>query len=424
MATKINGNDLLYDPSRYSTQGLTDKTAVQNALASAQYTPGAAVNSAAAALKQLEASRPDEYRSSYQSRIDSLLDKTLSQGSFQYNYASDPLYKQYAQAYRQNAHDASTDAAAQAAALTGGYGSSYAASAAQQAYQQQMNGLNSVIPTLYGLALDSYTSEGDLLMDQLGAANTQEQNAQDLYYRQLDDYYTQLDQKQDAYDTAYAQDYARYGDYLSNLNSLYSYYSQQEQAAAARSQQGFNNVMTVLGLIGDVAQFALSGTMGLGSMLSGLLQTGYGIYSDSRDYEASRADTAWSQQMEQLLRQDSLAQQSYKNETAAQQYQDKLAQQQYDNNVTSQKLALARSEWALKKSQAQQEAASASARAASAASGSGTAGGSGSASGGTASGSRASGGGLDYQSIANQMRARGYTIDEIKEMFDVMRESG
>ncbi len=95
---------------------------------------------------------------------------------------------------RATANDASTDAAAQAAALTGGYGSSYAASAAQQAYQQQMNGLYSVIPTLYGLALDTYTSEGDLLMDQLSALNTQEQNAQNLYYRQLEDYYTQLEQ--------------------------------------------------------------------------------------------------------------------------------------------------------------------------------------------------------------------------------------
>ena len=33
-------------------------------------------------------------------------------------------------------------------------------------------------------------------MDQLDALNQQEQNAQDLYQRQLDDYYTQLQQKQ------------------------------------------------------------------------------------------------------------------------------------------------------------------------------------------------------------------------------------
>ena len=250
----------------YSTQGLNDKASVQQALASAQYQPGEAVNNAASALEQWQASRPGAYQSQYQGQINDLLDQAMHQEKFSYNYASDPLYRQYAQAYRQNAHDASTDAAAQAAALTGGYGSSYATSAAQQAYQQQMNGLNSVIPTLYSLALDSYTSEGDLLMDQIGALNQQEQNAQDLYYRQLDDYYTQLEQKQDAYESAAAQDYAQYTDYLANLNDLYGYYTQQEEAAAARRQQNFNNVMSVLGLIGNVAQLAISGTTGLGSM--------------------------------------------------------------------------------------------------------------------------------------------------------------
>ena len=392
----------------YSTQGLNDKASVQQALASAQYQPGEAVNNAASALEQWQASRPGAYQSQYQGQINDLLDQAMHQEKFSYNYASDPLYRQYAQAYRQNAHDASTDAAAQAAALTGGYGSSYATSAAQQAYQQQMNGLNSVIPTLYSLALDSYTSEGDLLMDQIGALNQQEQNAQDLYYRQLDDYYTQLEQKQDAYESAAAQDYAQYTDYLANLNDLYGYYTQQEEAAAARRQQNFNNVMSVLGLIGNVAQLAISGTTGLGSML----------------------DAAWEQQMQERLRQDSLARQSYEDSTAAQQYQDALAQQQFDNDVTSQKLAIAQGEWALKRSQAQQEAAAASARAAGRASGgssakstdrsggASSAGSLGSSGGGTA-GSGSSG--IDYQQFARQMRTRGYTIDEIKAMFDAMR---
>ena len=414
----------------YSTQGLNDKASVQQALASAQYQPGEAVNNAASALEQWQASRPGAYQSQYQGQINDLLDQAMNQEKFSYNYASDPLYRQYAQAYRQNAHDASTDAAAQAAALTGGYGSSYATSAAQQAYQQQMNGLNSVIPTLYSLALDSYTSEGDLLMDQIGALNQQEQNAQDLYYRQLDDYYTQLEQKQDAYESAAAQDYAQYTDYLANLNDLYGYYTQQEEAAAARRQQNFNNVMSVLGLIGNVAQLAISGTTGLGSMLSGLAQTGYSMYADSRDFEADRADAAWEQQMQERLRQDSLARQSYEDSTAAQQYQDALAQQQFDNDVTSQKLAIAQGEWALKRSQAQQEAAAASARASGRASGgssakstdrsggASSAGSLGSSGGGTA-GSGSSG--IDYQQFARQMRTRGYTIDEIKAMFDAMR---
>ena len=416
----------------YSTRGLNDKAAVQQALAAAEYQPGAAVSAAASDLAQLQSSRPVDYQSQYQGQIDSLLDQAMERESFSYNHAADPLYRQYAQAYRQNAHDASTDAAAQAASLTGGYGSSYAASAAQQAYQQQMNGLNSIIPTLYSLALDSYTSEGDRLMDEISALSAQEQSAQDRYYRQLEDYYARLEQGQAAYEAAYAQDYGEYTDYLNNLNSLYGYYSQQEEAEAARNQQTFNNVMSVLGLLGNVAQLAISGTTGLGSLVSGLAQAGYGIYADSRDYEAARADAAWEQQMQERMYADGLSRQSYEDSLAAQQYQDALSQQQFDNDVASQKLAIAQGEWALKRSQAEQEAAAASLRAAGRTAGGSTGAGSSPSGGGTGStgstgataGSAApaaSSGGIDYQTFANQMRSRGYTIAEIKEMFDLLR---
>ena len=416
----------------YSTRGLNDKAAVQQALAAAEYQPGAAVSAAASDLAQLQSSRPADDESQYQGQIDSLLDQAMERESFSYNHAADPLYRQYAQAYRQSAHDASTDAAAQAASLTGGYGSSYAASAAQQAYQQQMNGLNSIIPTLYSLALDSYTSEGDRLMDEISALSAQEQSAQDRYYRQLEDYYARLEQGQAAYEAAYAQDYGEYTDYLNNLNSLYGYYSQQEEAEAARNQQTFNNVMSVLGLLGNAAQLAISGTTGLGSLVSGLAQAGYGIYADSRDYEAARADAAWEQQMQERMYADGLSRQSYEDSLAAQQYQDALSQQQFDNDVASQKLAIAQGEWALKRSQAEQEAAAASLRAAGRAAGGSTGAGSSPSGGGTGStgstgataGSAApaaSSGGIDYQTFANQMRSRGYTIAEIKEMFDLLR---
>ena len=38
---------------------------------------------------------------------------------------------------------------------------------------------------------------------------------------------------------------------------------------------------------------------GVGSMLSGLLNTGYNIYSGNRQYEADRADTQWNQQLQE-----------------------------------------------------------------------------------------------------------------------------
>ena len=365
--------------SSYSTAGLNSSKEVENALANAEYVPGQSVTNAAADLKNWQQNRPGKYESTYQGRIEDLIGQLLERNSFQYSYAQDPLYRQYAQQYTQNAHNASADAAAQAAALTGGYGSSYAASAAQQAYQQQIGALNEAIPSLYSLALDTYTSGGDELVSRLDQLNAQEQSAQERYDRQLSDYYTQLQQKGEDYNNAYAQDYGQYQDYLSRLDTLHGYYTAQEQAQISQRQQAFNNVMTVLGVIGDVVQLAISGTTGLGSLAGSLLNTGYNIYSGNRQYEANRADTQWNQQLQERQYQDSLNQQRYENETSEREYQDKLNQQKFNNDVTSQKLNIALGEWNLKKSNAAQKASRAGSTAA------------GSKTGGTGTGSTSSG---------------------------------
>lgn len=348
----------------YSTEGLNSRQEVQNALASAGYRPSESVTAAGNALKELQENRPGDYESKYQDRIDAALDDLSGKKDFSYNYVNDPLYHQYAQVYTQNAHNASADAAAQAAALTGGYGSSYAASVAQQAYQQQIGALNLAIPTLYQLALDTYDSSGDALVTRLDQLSAQEQNAQGLYNQKLSDYYTQLEQLGSAYNSAYQKDYGRYQDYLSRLNTLYGYYSQQEQQQAAKKQQWFNNAVTALGVVGDAVQLLVSGTTGLGSLAGSLLNTGYNIYANNRDYEAGRADTAWNQQMQEKKYQDGLTQQQFDNTLAQQQYQDKLRQQQFTNDVTSQRLNIAKGEWALKQSKAAQQVQKASADAA------------------------------------------------------------
>ena len=348
----------------YSTEGLNSRQEVQNALASAGYRPSESVTAAGNALKELQENRPGDYESKYQDRIDAALDDLSGKKDFSYNYVNDPLYHQYAQVYTQNAHNASADAAAQAAALTGGYGSSYAASVAQQAYQQQIGALNLAIPPLYQLALDTYDSSGDALVTRLDQLSAQEQNAQGLYNQKLSDYYTQLEQLGSAYNSAYQKDYGRYQDYLSRLNTLYGYYSQQEQQQAAKKQQWFNNAVTALGVVGDAVQLLVSGTTGLGSLAGSLLNTGYNIYANNRDYEADRADTAWNQQMQEKKYQDGLTQQQFDNTLAQQQYQDKLRQQQFTNDVTSQRLNIAKGEWALKQSKAAQQVQKASADAA------------------------------------------------------------
>ena len=290
MATKKKEEELAAPEAQsgYDTSGLENRQQVEEAMAGAGYRPGQSVTNAANALKEWQDKRPEAYQSSYQNRINEVLDRLLARENFAYSYTQDPLYRQYAQQYTQNAHNASADAAAQAAALTGGYGSSYAASAAQQAYQQQIGALNEAIPSLYSLALDTYTSGGDELVSRLDQLNAQEQSAQEQYDRQLSDYYTQLQQKGEDYNNAYAQDYGQYQDYLSRLDTLHGYYTAQEQAQASRRQQTFNGIMTVLGVIGDAIQLAISGTTGIGSLAGSLLNTGYNIVSGTRAYEADR----------------------------------------------------------------------------------------------------------------------------------------
>lgn len=422
----------------YTTGGLKNRQDVENALASAEYRPSQEVTDAASDLKQWQANRPGDYESAYQGRIDGLMEDLLDRKEFSYSYGADPLYRQYAQLYTQNAQNASADAAAQAAALTGGYGSSYAASAARQAYQQQIGALSEAIPTLYRLALDTYQSGGDALVEQIDQLNGQEQNAQQKYERELADYYTQLEQKGNAYNTAYTQDYGRYQDYLGQLDSLYGYYAAQEQQEAARRQQGFNNVMTVLGLLGDAAQLAITGTTGLGSMAGSLLNTGYNIYSGNRAYEAERADTQWSQQMQEKQRQDALTQQQYDNTASERAYQDALKQQAFNNNVTSQKLNIAKGEWALKQANAQQKAAQAAGKAAAAGTKSGSSGSDGKATGssGSASGGSRStvSAGVPYTAallrsqgksevaITSALRQEGYTPAQIAKILQEMNQ--
>lgn len=98
--------------SGYSAAGLESRSEVENALANSSYKPSQTVTDAADALKEWQANRPGDYQSSYQERIDQLLNQLLQRESFQYSYTKDPLYRQYEQNYLQNAHNASADAAA------------------------------------------------------------------------------------------------------------------------------------------------------------------------------------------------------------------------------------------------------------------------------------------------------------------------
>ena len=131
--------------------------------------------------------------------------------------------------------------------------------------------------------------------------------------------------------------------------------------------------------------------------------------------------------MKELQRQDSLTQQQYKNELAEREYQDTLRQQQFSNDLASEKLNIAKGEWALKQSKAAQSArqagTNASAKAESGLSGSGLTAGKSGVSSGTLvpySAARLRSQGRSDSAIRNELLKEGYSSEEIKSIMKQM----
>lgn len=148
-------------------------------------TGGAPVQTAAQKLSAFDATKPQAYQSNYQDQINALLNQIQNRPKFNYDFASDPLYNQYAQRYQQLGKMAMEDTMGQSAALTGGYGNSYAQTAGQQQYNQYMQGLNDVIPELRNSAYQMYSDEGDDMARRLSLYQQQEDTD---YGRYMDAY--------------------------------------------------------------------------------------------------------------------------------------------------------------------------------------------------------------------------------------------
>lgn len=143
-------------------------------LRSTSGTGGAPVQTAAQKLSAFDATKPQAYQSNYQDQINALLNQIQNRPKFNYDFASDPLYNQYAQRYQQLGKMAMEDTMGQSAALTGGYGNSYAQTAGQQQYNQYMQGLNDVIPELRNSAYQMYSDEGNDMARRLSLYQQQE----------------------------------------------------------------------------------------------------------------------------------------------------------------------------------------------------------------------------------------------------------
>ena len=162
-------------------------------------------------LKKAETTAPT-YAGSYDQEIDDLYKKITSREPFKYDYASDPLYGQYAEKYQQLGKQAMKDSMGQTAALTGGYGSSYGSAVGQQQYDAYLQRLNDVLPELYGQAYNQYTAEGDRLKEQYSLAANLRDTEYNQYRDSLGDY--QYNQAWDAQQKQQkADDLAKYGDF-------------------------------------------------------------------------------------------------------------------------------------------------------------------------------------------------------------------
>lgn len=164
------------------------------------------------AVKDYQAQRPGDYESSYQSRIESVLDKIENRKPFAYDFNADPLYQSYKNSYTKLGKDAAANASANAAALTGGYGNSYAATAAAQANQQYLNQLNNKIPELYQLAAERYDAEGDEMYRTLSALQQQDETMYGRWQDRYDNWAQYLSYLTSQADSAYQKDYGEYED--------------------------------------------------------------------------------------------------------------------------------------------------------------------------------------------------------------------
>ena len=205
-----------------------------------KYQQSDAVTQAQQALQAQQAAKPGDYQSQWQGQLEGLLSQIQDRPSFSYDVNSDALYQQVARNYLRQGRQAMMDTAGQAAALTGGYGNSYAQTAGQQTYNQYLQDLTELVPQYRQMALEQYSLEGEDLLNRYQLMLDRENQDYGRYRDAMEEYYSQLDRLQSAYDWEREYDYNSftdsrdfdYGRYMDELNHQY----QQERDAVEDDQ--------------------------------------------------------------------------------------------------------------------------------------------------------------------------------------------
>lgn len=178
------------------------------------------------------------YTNPYEQLQQELLDKVLNREDFTWSKDTDPVFWEYQKQYLREGERATANALAQAAAASGGQTSSYAATAAAQAGNYYAAQLSDKIPELYNEAYQRYLSEYEMMADDLGLVNSQQQ----LDYQE---YLDQLGQYNQDKEFAYQQ-------YLDDYNKLLSYLD----AVNGQEQMDYQEYLDKLGQYNGDKEFA------------------------------------------------------------------------------------------------------------------------------------------------------------------------
>lgn len=156
---------------------------------------GGSARTTAQLLADYESGHPAAYQSNYQTQINDLLGRIQNREPFQYDFASDPVYQNYAERYMHMGRQAMKDAMAQSMQNSGGFANTWAQTAGQQAYDEYLTRLGEVVPQLQQNAYAMWQNEGDQLRQNLATLQGLE-----------------------------STDYARYLDALNDWNNQRNYY--------------------------------------------------------------------------------------------------------------------------------------------------------------------------------------------------------
>lgn len=276
-AAAPNTNNATDDINSLMTMsGLSDATKqTLGQLVNNGYQPSATVSGALNELNSVIGKQPAAFQSAYMQQLNNVMQNILGRQAFSYDMASDPMFQQYKSQYVQAGKNAMKDTMGQAAALTGGYGNSYAQTAGQQAYDAYLQQLGDRMPELYGMALDAYNTEGDLLATNYGllsdAYNREYGEYQDMYNRWLNE----RDYAADRYYDERNFDYGQYSDALNAQMANRDYYYNMVVDMVNNDETPSDELLRLAGFTDeDIASFKGSKSSGSSSGSSGKSTSG------------------------------------------------------------------------------------------------------------------------------------------------------